>query len=62
MSPCSWLTMQEAADYLKVHRDTIKRYIRLGKLKAHKPGGRLVRICRSDLENLGAPNESANDC
>ena len=53
---CTWLTMDEAAIYLKVHRNTIKRYIKRGLLKVHRPGGRLVRICIEELEKLGGSN------
>lgn len=50
--PCTWLTMEEAAIYLKVHRTTVKRYIKSGKLKASRPGGRLVRICLEELQRF----------
>lgn len=56
--PCTWLTVKEAAIYLKVHYTTVRRYVKLGKLKAHKPGGKLVRICLEELEKLG---EEATD-
>ncbi len=52
---CTFLTMDEAAIYLKVHRHTIKEYIKRGILKANKPGGKLVRICLGELEKLGEP-------
>jgi len=44
--------MQEAALYLKVHYTTVQRYIKLGKLKVHKPGGKLVRVCQEELERF----------
>ncbi|KKM06144.1 hypothetical protein LCGC14_1746980 [marine sediment metagenome] len=52
---CTWLTMEEAAIYLKVHKHTIKSYIKRGLLKVNKPGGKLVRICLGELEKLGEP-------
>lgn len=50
---CTWLTMKEAAIYLKVHHHTIRRYVKLGKLKVNRPGGKLVRICLGELEKFG---------
>ena len=49
---CTWLTMQEAADHIKVHYTTIQKYIYKGKLKVSKPGGNIVRICLEDLQDL----------
>jgi len=47
---CAWLTMQEAADHIKVHYTTIQKYIYSGKLKVSRPGGKIVRICQEELE------------
>lgn len=55
---CTWLTMDEAAIYLRVHKSTIKRYIRLDKLRASRPGGKLVRICLEDLEKFAEGNDN----
>ncbi len=41
-------TPREAAEHLKVHVETLRRYIREGQLQAVKVGGRL-RIQESDL-------------
>lgn len=49
MMSCTWLTMQEAADHIKVHYTTIQKYIYNGKLKVSRPGGKIVRICLEDL-------------
>jgi excisionase family DNA binding protein len=49
---CAWLTIQEAADFLKVHHTTIRRYIRLKKLKVNRPSTHTVRICPEELNNL----------
>ena len=49
---CTWLTMQEAADHIKVHYTTIQKYIYKGKLKVSKPGGNIVRICLEDLQDF----------
>ena len=44
-------TAEEAADYLKVHVNTITRMIKEGKLKAGKVG-REWRIARGEIERL----------
>lgn len=56
---CAWLTYDEAAAYLKVHKSTIRRYVKQKKLKVHRPGGKLVRICFEELAKLG--EEANND-
>jgi excisionase family DNA binding protein len=48
------LTTEEAARLLKMHRDSIRRLIRKGKLPALLIGGE-YRLRRSDLESLTAP-------
>lgn len=48
-----WLSVIEVADHLRVTRRTVDRYIRDGHLAATRlPGGRLLRIRRSDLDAL----------
>ncbi len=47
---CTWLTIKEAADYIKVHYTTIQKYIYSGKLKVSRPGGTIVRICLEDIQ------------
>lgn len=46
----AFLTIKESADYLKVHWQTIRKYIKNGKIKATKVG-RAVRIKESELKN-----------
>lgn len=53
---CQWLTIQEAADFLKVHHTTIRRYIKLGKLKVYQPSTHMVRICLEELNNMVEDN------
>lgn len=50
---CTWLTIREAADWIKVHPTTIMRYIRLKKLKVSRPSSHTVRICLEELNALG---------
>jgi excisionase family DNA binding protein len=49
---CEWLTIKEAANYIKVHYTTIQKYISSGKLKVSRPGGKIVRICLEDLQEF----------
>ncbi len=46
---CEWLTVKEAAAYVKVTTHAIHRWIRTGRLScSHTPGGER-RICKADL-------------
>ncbi len=57
---CTWLTVQEAAIYLKLSVSTIRRYYRDGKIRVNRtPGGKLIRICLDELSKLG--EEAEND-
>ena len=49
---CVWLTIDEAAHHLNVHKDTIRKWIRKGKLRTYRPGGTIIRICKDDLESI----------
>jgi excisionase family DNA binding protein len=49
-----WLTVAEAADYLKISRDTIYRWAKQGKLTLYKLGG-LTRLRQSELDALIVP-------
>lgn len=44
-------TMREVSERMSVHINTVKRWVRIGWLKAHKVGGR-VRIYESDLNEF----------
>jgi excisionase family DNA binding protein len=46
------LTKRQAADYVCCTPRYLENQIRLGRLKALKPTGKLVRIRRSDLEKF----------
>ena len=66
MMSCTWLTVKEAADFIKVHYTTMQKYIgtvdKPGKLKASRPGGNVhgvIRICLTDLEDfMGGSSDS----
>ncbi|MFC1981087.1 helix-turn-helix domain-containing protein [Chloroflexota bacterium] len=51
-----WLTIKEAAGYLKLSVPAIRKYIRLGKL-LHYRHGRIVRLKRRDLDNFLEPSQ-----
>lgn len=56
------LTVDEAADTLGVHAQTIRGYIKSGKLPAYRIGGeRSIRIYVSDLYDLLEPVEPGSD-
>ena len=44
-----WLTTQEAAAFLRVSPDTLRRRVKEGRIKAYRPGGKNMRFKRSDL-------------
>ena len=52
------LTVEQAAEYLQVHKVTVYKYIRAGLLPAAKLG-KVYRIYRHDLEALLAASKAA---
>ncbi len=50
---CTWLTVEEAAGFLKVNKSTLYRYIQKGQLKTSRPGGHIIRICLEVLNTFG---------
>ena len=46
------LTVEQAADILQLHPDTVRRYVRERKLRAVRISPTNVRIRRSDLEKF----------
>ncbi len=49
---CTWLTVKEAADFIKVHYTTLQKYMYSGKLKVSRPSKGVIRICLTDLEEF----------
>jgi excisionase family DNA binding protein len=45
-----YYTVEEVKDILKVSLETVRRYVRSGKLPAIKLGNKYIRIEKSDLE------------
>ena len=62
-TPCiDWLTVQEAASYLKVTRNTVYRYCDLGILPFYElTSGRGRRFKHEDLDSLLKPGQSAHE-
>ena len=50
-----WLTVAEAAEHLRVSRDTIYRWARQEKLRLYKIAGTATRVRRQDVEGLARP-------
>lgn len=46
------LTVKQAADHLNVKESTVRKWILLRRIAYAKPGGRVVRIRRADLDTL----------
>ncbi len=59
MTANEWLTIQEAADYIRVKPTTIRKYMRNGKLVSYRQGN-IVRLKRSDLDSFLAPDKKVN--
>jgi excisionase family DNA binding protein len=50
-----WLTVEDAAEYLRVTPGTIYRWTKTGQLIAYKFNGAPIRIKHSDLDTLAKP-------
>jgi len=52
------LTIEEAADALRIHPETFRRWVRDGKVQPADLPGRTIRIRRTDVERMiGEPAE-----
>ena len=51
-----YLTIKEAAEYLKVHPESIRRYVRDKKLRSYK-GEKIIRFKQEDLDSLLTPSD-----
>jgi excisionase family DNA binding protein len=49
-----YLSIKQASIITGLHANTIRSYIRTGKLKAVRVGARIIRIEQGELENLFA--------
>ena len=52
---CKDFTVGEAAEYKRVHANTIRRWIETGLIEAYRVGPRLIRIPRASLDKLDTP-------
>lgn len=50
-----WCTIPEAADYLGVSSDTVRRRITDGSIRAKRLGPRLIRVEVASLSEFGNP-------
>src|SRR5215208_5018139 len=55
MTAETYYTLEEAAGVLKLHTQTLRRWIREGKLPA-KRFGKQFRLCREDLDQAAQPD------
>lgn len=45
-----FLTVEQIANMLQIDAESVRRYVRSGKLPAIKLGGKYIRVRRQDLE------------
>lgn len=50
-----YITTREACEYLHLHRVTLQRWVKEGRVRAYRLGGRDLRFRKADLEALLAP-------
>jgi excisionase family DNA binding protein len=50
-----YISIKQASTLTGLHTNTIRTYIRLGKLKAVRIGARVIKIEQAELENLFTP-------
>jgi excisionase family DNA binding protein len=60
-SQLEWLTVAEAASYLKVGRATLYRWAHDGRIAIRHFGKRTSRIARSDLDKMARPERLSGD-
>lgn len=56
-----WLTTREIAEVLRVHQRTVQRWISSSRLKATKVGPKIWRVCKQDLDNFLANQDTNRD-
>jgi excisionase family DNA binding protein len=47
-----WLTVKEGADYLRVHPQTLRRWIKAGKVRVYRINRRIIRFRKEDLDSF----------
>lgn len=56
---CRYLSVADAAEYIGVSTQTIRRYIESGRLPAYRLGKKLVKVRDTDLDALMRPIPAA---
>ncbi len=56
-----WMTITEAAEYLGVHRETVRKKVKDGDLTGYESGrdSRVTLLKTADLDTLLTPRQSA---
>ena len=52
-----WLSVSEVSKIIGVGEQTIRRWVRTGRLKAYRVGGTVIRIKRADLNSFISSSE-----
>jgi excisionase family DNA binding protein len=55
-----WLTLEQIAEELQIHVETVRNWVRDKKLPAYKVG-RVYRVKRADFENFMAERRTTNE-
>lgn len=50
--PQTYYTTEEVAEILKVNKESVRRWVRDGKLKSIKLSGKFIRISQDDLNQF----------
>jgi len=59
LAQCRYLSVADAAEYIGVSTQTIRRYIESGRLPAYRLGKKLVKVRDTDLDALMRPIPAA---
>ncbi|MEC3953805.1 helix-turn-helix domain-containing protein [Nocardia sp. CDC153] len=53
------MRLEEAAEYFRVHKDTVRRWISEGRLTGYMVGPNTLRVLRDEVEGLPRPIPTA---
>ncbi len=58
----TWLTVGDIVTHLRVHKETVRRWLRSGRLIGRNFGGKMgYRVRKSDLETFLADEQDASE-